>query len=156
MEKVFKKSLPSRIFATHRRKIDSYQELFNLCPNIIGPEMYRLGCECPAPEYCFTVEYNEEYGVDIDIEFFEAVAERKEDSELIKFKDLPEVPVALCVNHYGAYEHMPETFAELFAYAETNGYEVIDRARFCHIDGIWNKETVDEWMTEIQLPIKLS
>lgn len=49
MEKVFKKSLPSRIFATHRRKIDSYQELFNLCPNIIGPEMYRLGCECPAP-----------------------------------------------------------------------------------------------------------
>ena len=65
--------------------------------------MYRLGCECPAPEYCFTVEYNEEYGVDIDIEFFEAVAERKEDSELIKFKELPEVPVALCVNHYGAY-----------------------------------------------------
>ena len=156
MEKVFKKSLPSRIFATHRRKIDSYQELFNLCPNIIGPEMYRLGCECPAPEYCFTVEYNEEYGVDIDIEFFEAVAERKEDSELIKFKELPEVPVALCVNHYGAYEHMPETFAELFAYAEANGYEVIDRPRFCHIDGIWNKETVDEWMTEIQLPIKLS
>ena len=139
-----------------RDRIDSYQELFNLCPNIIGPEMYRLGCECPAPEYCFTVEYNEEYGVDIDIEFFEAVAERKEDSELIKFKELPEVPVALCVNHYGAYEHMPETFAELFAYAETNGYEVIDRARFCHIDGIWNKETVDEWMTEIQLPIKLS
>ena len=36
------------------------------------------------------------------------------------------MPVALCVNHYGAYEHMPETFAELFAYAETNGYEVID------------------------------
>lgn len=156
MEKVFKKSLPSRIFATHRRKIDSYQELFNLCPNIIGPEMYRLGCECPAPEYCFTVEYNEEYGVDIDIEFVEAVAERKEDSELIKFKELPEVSVALCVNHYGAYEHMPETFAELFAYAEANGYEVIDRPRFCHIDGIWNKETVDEWMTEIQLPIKLS
>lgn len=92
----------------------------------------------------------------LDIEFFEAVAERKEDSELIKFKELPEVPVALCVNHYGAYEHMPETFAELFAYAEANGYEVIDRPRFCHIDGIWNKETVDEWMTEIQLPIKLS
>lgn len=36
MEKVFKKSLPSRIFATHRRKIDSYQELFNLCPNTSG------------------------------------------------------------------------------------------------------------------------
>lgn len=156
MEKVFEKSLPARVFATHRRKIDSYQELFNLCPHVIGPEMHRLGCECPAPEYCFTVEYNEEYGVDIDIEYYEAVAERKEDSEIIKFKELPEIPVALCIHHYGAYERMPETFAELYSYAEANGYEIADRSRFCYIDGIWNKDNVDEWLTEIQLPIKQS
>lgn len=156
MQKVSEKLLPARIFATHRRKINSYQELFELCPNVIGPEMERLGCQCPAPEYCFTVEYNDEYGVDIDIEYFEAVAERKEDSGLIKFKELPEVPVALCVNHHGAYEKMPETFAALYAYAEANGYEVADRPRFCYIDGIWNKENMDEWLTEIQLPVKQS
>lgn len=155
MEKVFQKSLPARIFATHRRKIASYQELFELCPNIIGPEMYRLGCECPDPGYCFTVEYNEEYGINIDIEYFEAVSERKEDSDLIKFKELPEVPVALCANHFGSYEQMPETFAELYAYAEANGYEISDRPRFCYIDGIWNKENIEDWLTEIQLPVKL-
>lgn len=154
MEKVFKKSLPARMFATHRRKIASYQELFELCPHIIGPEMQRLGCQCPSPECCFTVEYNEEYGVDIDIEYFEAVAESKGDSDLIKFRELSEVPAALCINHYGAYERMPETFAELYTYAEANGYEVSDRPRFCYIDGIWNKENTDEWLTEIQLPIK--
>lgn len=154
MENVFERSLPSRIFATHRRKIDTYQELFNLCPNVIGPEMHRLGCECPAPEYCFTIEHQEEYGKDIDIEYFEAVAECKEDSELIVFKELPEVPVALCINHYGAYEKMPETFAKLYAYAEAHGYELSKRPRFCYIDGIWNKESVDEWLTEIQLPVK--
>lgn len=154
MEKVFEKSLPARIFATHRRKIASYGELFDLCPNIIGPEMQRLGCECPDPQYCFTVEYNEEYGVDIDIEYFEAVAKADKDSELIQFKSLPEVPVALCINHCGAYEKMPETFAELYAYAEANGYELSDRPRFCYIDGIWNKDSVDEWLTEIQLPVK--
>ena len=154
MKQVIKKSLPARVFATHRRKIDSYQELFDLCPNIIGPEMLRLGCECPAPEYCFTVEYNEEYGVDIDIEYFEAVAQRKEDSELITFRELPEIPVALCISHYGAYDKMPETFAELYAYAEVNGYEVAERPRFSYIDGIWNKEAVEEWLTEIQLPVK--
>ena len=49
---------------------------------------------------------------------------------MIKFKELPEVPVALCVNHYGAYEHMPETFAELFAYAETNGSSHINKPDF--------------------------
>lgn len=154
MEKVFEKSLPARVFATHRRMIDSYQELFNLCPNIIGPEMQRLGCQCPEPQYCFTVEYNEEYGVDIDIEYFEAVAKKGTDSELIKFKKLPEVPRALCINHYGPYENMPNTFAELYTYAEANGYEASERPRFSQIDGIWNKDSEDEWLTEIQLPVK--
>ena len=154
MEKVFEKSLPARIFASHRRMIDSYQELFNLCPNIIGPEMHRLGCQCLDPQYCFTVQHNEQYGVNIDVEYFEAVAERGVDSELIQFKELPEVPVSLCVNHYGAYEMMTATFAELYAYAEANGYEPCEQPRFCYIDGIWNKESVDEWLTEIQLPVK--
>ena len=154
MEKVIEKTLPARIFATHRRRIDSYAELFDLCPNIIGPEMARLGCECPEPGYCFTVEYNEEYGVDIDIEYFEAVSQKGEDSELISFRELAEVPVALCVDHRGAYENMPRTFAELYAYAERNGYEVIGHARFCYIDGVWNKDSVQEWLTQIQLPVR--
>lgn len=154
MEQVFEKKLPSRVFATHRQKIGSYIELFNLCPNVIGPEMLRLGCECPEPQYCFTVEHQEEYGKDIDIEYFEAVAKRGEDSELVQFQELPEVPVALCVNHRGAYERMPHTFAELYSYAEAHGYQPAGLARFSYIDGIWNKDSVDEWLTEIQLPVK--
>lgn len=154
MEKVFEKSLPSRIFATHRREVDSYEELFNLCPNVIGPEMQRLGCVCPEPHYCFTIEHQEEYGKDIDIEYFEAVTRSGEGSEVIKFKELPQVPVALCVNHYGPYEAMPQAFAELYAYAELNGYTPTELARFNYIDGIWNRESVDEWLTEIQLPVQ--
>lgn len=49
---------------------------------------------------------------------------------------------------------MPETFAELYGYAESHGYELTDRARFCYIDGVWNKESQEEWLTEIQLPVK--
>jgi Predicted transcriptional regulators len=154
MEKVFEKTIPSRVFASYRRKISSYQELFNLCPNIIGPEMLRLGCECPEPQYCFTVEHQPEYGKDIDIEYFEAVAEAKQDSDLIKFKVQPEVPIALCINHYGAYEKMPETFAQLYAYSEAHGYKPTELARFNYIDGIWNKDSEDEWLTEIQLPVE--
>ena len=44
---------------------------------------------------------------------------------------------------------MPETFTELYASAEANGYEVSEQPRFCYIDGIWNKESVNEWLTEI-------
>ena len=154
MKKIFEKTLPSRIFATHRQKIDSYQDLFELCPNVIGAEMLRLGCECPEPQYCFTVEYQEEYGKDIDIEYFEAVKEMGTDTDIIKFKTLPEVPVALCINHMGAYEKLPETFAQLFSYAEAHGYQIADRPRFSYIDGVWNKDSEDQWLTQIELPVK--
>jgi DNA-binding transcriptional MerR regulator len=153
MEKVFEKSLPSRVFATHRCKITSYAELFHLMPNVIAPEMLRLGCECPEPQYCFTVEYQPEYGKDMDIEYYEAVSEQGVDSALITFKTLAEVPLALCINHRGAYEKMPETFADLYSYAEAKGYKPSEPARFCYIDGIWNKDSEDEWLTEIQLPV---
>ena len=38
--------------------------------------------------------------------------------------------------------------------AEENGYEVAGLSREGYIDGIWNKESVEDWLTEIQLPVK--
>ncbi|MDR0938178.1 MAG: hypothetical protein LBN29_02320 [Mediterranea sp.] len=48
---------------------------------------------------------------------------------------------------------MPETFADLYSYAEAKGYKPTGLARFSYIDGIWNKESEDDWLTEIQLPV---
>lgn len=149
------KTLPAIIVASHRRIINSYNELFDLCPNIIGPEMSRLGCVCAEPGYCFTIDHNKEYcESQIDIEYCEAVTEKKIDSELVQFKELPEVPMAACVSHAGAYTQLPETFAKLYDYLETNGYEIVDFPRFSYIDGVWNKEEECDWLTEIQVPIR--
>lgn len=154
MEKVVVKSLPAIIVASHRRVISGYAELFNLCPNIIGPEMQRLGCVCAQPEYCYTIDHNRAYReTNIDIEYCEAVTEKKADTALLKFKQIAEVPMALCMNHIGVYETLPQTFAKLFEYAEKNGYTLIDNPRFCYIDGIWNKESEAGWLTEIQMPV---
>lgn len=43
---------------------------------------------------------------------------------------------------------------EEMKYAEENGYKTTGLARECYIDGIWNKESVEDWLTEIQLPIE--
>ena len=32
---------------------------------------------------------------------------------------------------------------------------LIDNPRESYIDGIWNKESEEEWLTEIQVPIRL-
>ena len=155
MENITIKTLPAIIVASHRRIINSYQELFELCPNIIGPEMERLGCVCAEPGYCFTMDHNKEYTeTDIDIEYCEAVTEKKKDSELIKFKEVAAVPTAVCFKHFGCYEKLPESWAKLYSYLEENGYKIIDSPRFCYIDGIWNKDNEEEWLTEIQVPVE--
>ena len=34
------------------------------------------------------------------------------------------------------------------------GYEIAESPRERYIDGIWNKENIDEWLTEIQVPVR--
>lgn len=61
MEKFSIQSLPSIIVASHREVIPNYAAIGEMCCNKIGPEMHRLGCKCPPPGYCFTIEHNKEY-----------------------------------------------------------------------------------------------
>ena len=155
MEKYSIELLPEVIVASHREVISDYGALGMLCYEKIGPEMQRLGCQCPMPGYCFTIEHSEEYSPDsIDIEYCEHVVEMGQNSHIIQFKCLPAVEKALCVKHMGPYERFYETFAEVFQYIEENGYRIIDHPRTCYIDGIWNQEDPEKWLSIIQVPIE--
>jgi DNA-binding transcriptional MerR regulator len=155
MEKYSIELLPEVIVASHREVISDYGALGMLCYEKIGPEMQRLGCQCPMPGYCFTIEHSEEYSPDsIDIEYCEQVVEMGQNSHIIQFKCLPAVEKALCVKHMGPYERFYETFAEVFQYIEENGYRIIDHPRTCYIDGIWNQEDPERWLSIIQVPIE--
>ena len=126
-----------------------------MCVEKIGPEMQRLGCKCPPPGYCFTIEHNKEYTpTDIDIEYCEQVEEMGEDSAIIKFKRLPAVPKALCMKHIGPYERFYESFTEAFRNIEEQGYKVVGQHRTCYIDGVWNQEDPEKWLSVIQIPIE--
>ena len=155
MEKFSIESLPEVIVASHREIIPDYSALGTLCCTVIGPEMQRLGCKCPPPGYCFTIEHNKEYTpTDIDIEYCEQVDEMGTDSNIIQFKTLPMVPKALCMKHYGPYNRFYESFTEAFAYMEEKGYKITDHPRTCYIDGIWNQEDSEKWLSIIQIPIE--
>ena len=155
MEKFTIESLPVVIVASHREVIPDYAALGILCVNTIGPEMLRLGCKCPPPGYCFTIEHNTEYSpTNIDIEYCEQVEEMGADSNLIQFKQLAAVPKALCMKHHGPYERFYESFTEAFAYMEQQGYILAGRPRTCYIDGVWNQEDPEKWLSIIQIPIE--
>jgi len=55
--------------------------------------------------------------------------------------------------HKGDYAGLPKAYAYAFKWIEENGYQVLDNPRESYIDGIWNKESKDEWLTELQIPV---
>ena len=155
MEKFSIQSLPEIIVASHREVLPNYAAIGPMCVNKIGPEMQRLGCKCPPPGYCFTVEHDREYKpTDVDIEYCEQVEEMGEDSAIIQFKRLPAVPKALCMKHIGPYERFYESFIEAFRYIDEQGYKPIGQHRTCYIDGVWNQEDPEKWLSVIQIPIE--
>lgn len=155
MEKFSIQSLPEIIVASHREIIPNYEALGPLCVNVIGPEMQRLGCECPPPGYCFTIEHNQEYSpTDIDIEYCEQVTAMGADSKVIQFKKIEAVPVAICMKHFGPYERFYESYMELFQYIEEQGYQISGHPRYCYIDGAWNQEDPEKWLSIIQIPVE--
>lgn len=155
MDKFSIQTLPSIIVASHREVIPNYQAIGEMCCNIIGPEMQRLGCKCPPPGYCFTIEHHKEYTpTNIDIEYCEQVEEMGTDSDIIQFKKLAEVSTAICMKHYGPYEKFYESYVELFKYIEENNYKIIGEPRCCYVDGIWNQEDPEKWLSIIQVPVE--
>lgn len=154
MEKITIESLPAIIVATHRTIIPSYEDLGMLCYQVIGPEMVRLGCECPEPGYCYTIEHGGYKPKDIDIEYCEMVTKMGKDSELIKFKEIAEVPTAACMKVYGSYDKLYQSYLDIFAWIEKEGYKVVGEPRANYIDGIWNQEDPNQWLTIIQVPVE--
>lgn len=146
-------SLPEIIVASHREVIPTYDDLGRLCYQKIGPEMMRLGCKCSQPGYCFTVEYNEYRPTNIDIEYCEQVEEMMPDSAILKFKVLPAIPKALCMKHIGRYDKFYESFVEALQYMEQHGYKLAGQPRTSYVDGAWNQEDPDKWLSVIQIPI---
>ena len=148
------RKIPAVTVASMKKHIDSYDELFSFMPEM-GAEMERLGCQCALPEYCFTHYLEPGYKEDhILIETCEAVTEKKEDSRLVKFRELPEITAA-CVFHKGSYDNFPETYAAILRFIEDNGYEICGNIRESYIDGIWNKDREEDWLSEIQIPVRV-
>ena len=155
MEKFSILSLPEIIVASHREIIPNYEALGAICVNKIAPEMQRLGCKCPPPGYCFTIEHNKEYKpTDIDIEYCEQVEELGTDSAIIQFKTLPAIPKALCMKHYGPYDRFYESYVELFKYIDEQGYKIVGQHRTCYVDGPLNQEDEEKWLSILQIPIE--
>lgn len=88
----------------------------------------------------------------MQIEFAQAVTEKGIETENIKFKTIAPIE-AVCVYHKGNYNGLPEAYAFALNRAKENGYTISEAPREQYIDGIWNKDDEEDWLTEIQIPV---
>lgn len=124
--------------------LESAQECLRLNP----------GIECTKPDYGFCEYLDGEYKQsNMRVRYSQAVTKAGVGNERIQFRVLPETK-AICIYHKGAYDRLGEAYAYIYRYALENGYQVAGLHRECYIDGVWNKENIEDWLTEIQLPVK--
>lgn len=110
--------------------------------------------KCVEPDYCYVSYLDGEYKEkDIKIRYAQAVMEMGVPNETIKFEELKPIKAA-CIYHKGVYDNLRESYSYLINWVEKNGYEIIEPIRERYIDGMWNKENEEEWLTEIQIPVR--
>jgi len=148
------RSLPQVIVASMRMIAPSYDHYFHTIPKM-GDEMRRLGAVCAQPAYCFNIYHDGDYrDKDIDVEVCEAVVDYCPSSDMVTFKTIPGVDQALCLLHKGPYDTLRDAYAFAMTWIEDNHYQLDGLPRESYIDGIWNKSSDQDWLTELQIPIK--
>lgn len=148
------KEVPECIVYSKKMSVPNYDSYFKLVPAIGEKVMGKYPTmKCATPEYCFIIYLDGEYREkDFNVEFCEAVTEMKPDFEEIEFKKMEKTTV-VSLMHKGPYSGLPQAYAYAYKWIEENGYTFSDNPRESYIDGIWNKENEEDWLTELQIPI---
>ncbi len=152
---VVKKELPSCIIYYKEGIIKNFS---NMVEFIMGSaeecRMLNPNIKCAEPDYCFINYLDGEYKAEnIRIRYAQAVTDYGIENENIKFKKL-EPTIAVTIYHKGAYENLGEAYSYIMKWIENNNYEISGDIREHYIDGMWNKENVEDWLTEIQVPVR--
>lgn len=149
------KDIDEYIVYSEERTLERYSDVSMLVLES-AQECLRLnpGIECVKPDYGFC-EYldGEHKETNMRVRYSQAVTKMGVGNERILFRVLPATK-AICIYHKGAYDRLGEAYAYIYRYAAENGYQVAGYHRESYIDGIWNKDNVEDWLTEIQLPVK--
>lgn len=148
------KELPECIVYSSKKVLPSY-DCYGEVVVPLGKKVMKKypDLKCTTPEYCFVRYLDGEYKeIDINIEYCEAIDQMKPDFEDIHFQKIDRV-MAVAAFHKGSYSTIGNAYGFLMKWLEDSEYKMADVPRESYIDGIWNKESEEEWLTEVQIPV---
>jgi len=155
MEKYVAKEIvvPKNIVYYRHGVIDSMQDMFKFVLDA-GNECQQNNPNLECINYCYVTYTAKEYKErDVELEYVEAVKTFGKESENIKFRVEPEFK-AISVIHKGPYQNLQRAYAFALNWVKEKDYEIVGAIREVYIDGCWNKQNPEEYLTEIQIPVK--
>ncbi|MBE6517647.1 MAG: MerR family transcriptional regulator [Thermoplasmata archaeon] len=149
------RDLPGIQTAYRKGRIDRYSDMTRFVMEFAGMcELSDPGLECTEDGYCFVIyddlEYREE---DIGLEYHQAVKHVGKGSDEIGFMDFEPVTAA-CVKHHGSYDQLGAAYEAIMSWLDVNDMELAGPPRECYIHGCWDVDTEEEYLTEIQFPVR--
>lgn len=155
MEKYNAKKIivPQNVVYYKHGVIPSMNKLFDFVLSA-GKEAKANNPTLKCKNYCYVSYTAKEYKEkDVELEYVEAVDAIGKESENVKFRVDKQI-TAISVTHKGAYENLPICYSFALNYIKENGYEIDSAIREVYIHGCWDTEKEDDYVTEIQIPIK--
>ncbi len=106
------------------------------------------------PDYCCVIYPDDGYREsNIFIEYAQSVDRYGKDSEILKFKEIEPI-TAISVIHRGEYDSLSDAYLFAVNWAKANGYTIDGEPRERYIHGAWDRASEEEWVTELQLPVR--
>ncbi len=152
---VIVKELTSCIVYSKTQKVRSNRDLYEFIQTTektifdANPGLKRADVD-----YCFLTYLDNEYrSENMTVEYCQATNFRGKDTDGIVFRELPGCKVA-SLYFKGSNQYIGAGFAYLYDWINKTGLEPCGPPRESYIDGLWNVDDIDLWLTEIQVPVK--
>lgn len=104
---------------------------------------------------CFVIYHDPGFKEsDVDIQICETVSQNFLETERVKRVEIPAQKEMACIIHKGPYENISRAYHSLLKWIEGNNYDVVGQNRELYLEGEWSTNSPDEYITEIQIPVR--
>jgi effector-binding domain-containing protein len=103
---------------------------------------------------CMVLYYDPGYKESqVDIEIVELVSNPVPDTDRIKYREIEGATMASTI-HKGSYETLSNAYNAMLKWIEENGYAPCGPNREIYLEGEWSVKSPDDYITEIQIPVR--
>ena len=147
------KSVPSYQVFSLRRVVDDYY-----AEGLLWKEMSAFADKhnIPVSNNTFSIYHDQDYKeTNVDIEICAPVARMGKDTNGFTYRNTEPVPIMACTMVYGPFENIAGAYLGFAGWLQEHiQYSMGEHSRQIVHRGPWNEENPDQYLTELQIPLK--